>query len=438
MASISIFGLGYVGTVSVACLAAHGHRVVGVDVNALKVSTIKSGRSPIVEASVQELLSSGVADGRIEATNDAAAAVRDTDVSIVSVGTPGSANGSLNVGYVERVCQDIGRAIADKETPHLVVVRSTMLPGTTEELVIPTLAAASGKSVGSGFDVVFHPEFLREGSSVIDFNEPPVTVMAGTSEAAISAAAQLYPPSGAPFFSVPFRVAELLKYANNAFHGLKVTFANEIGNLCKQQGIDGHLVMDLLCQDTKLNLSPYYLKPGFAFGGSCLPKDLRALLYFSRNFDLSLPVLESILPSNRHQVDVAYQMVRRTGRKRVGVFGMSFKPGTDDLRESPMVELIEYLHGKGYDVRVYDRDVSLSNLQGANREYIEQQLPHVASMLSDSFDDVLEHAEVAVVGHRSAEFAAVLDRLRDDQVLIDLARLAPAVPDRANYEGICW
>ena len=438
MTDISIFGLGYVGAVSMACLADVGHRVVGVDVSAAKVDMINRGQSPILETGLPDLIARAVASGQIRATTDAVEAVLATDLSIISVGTPGAPNGSLNLTFIRRVCEDIGQALAGKDAPHTVVVRSTMLPGSTEELVIPALEASSGKSVGHDIRVVYHPEFLREGSSIQDFYDPPVTVMGGTDESAIAAALAIYPPMQAPFMAVPYKVAELVKYANNAFHGLKVTFANEIGNLCKRQGIDGHEVMNILCQDRKLNISPMYMKPGFAFGGSCLPKDLRALLYHSRNFDLTLPVLESILPSNQHQIDIAYQMIKRSGRKRIGVLGMSFKPGTDDLRESPMVELIEYLLGKGYTVRVYDRQVALSNLQGANREYIEREIPHVATLMADSLEEVLAGSDVIVAAHRSPEFADLLGMLRDDQLLIDLVRLTPEVPDEPRYEGICW
>ena len=438
MTSISIFGLGYVGAVSVACLAESGHRVIGVDVNLTKVDLINGGQSPIVEAGVAELMAAGVASGAIRATADAASAVLETDISIVSVGTPGRANGSLSVDHVRDVCEDIGAALANLDRRHIVVVRSTVLPGTTEEVVIPTLEATSGRRAGRDFDVVYHPEFLREGSSVADFHAPPVTVMAGTDDAAVQAVLAIYPPSDAPFVAVPFRVAELVKYANNAFHGLKVAFANEIGRVAKREGIDGQQVMDIVTLDRKLNISPAYLRPGFAFGGSCLPKDLRALLHLGRQLDLDLPVLEAILPSNRGQIDLAYEMIRSTGRRRVGILGMSFKPGTDDLRESPMVELIEQLSGKGFSVRVYDGNVSLASLQGANREYIERELPHVASLMAATVDEVLDAAEVVVVGHRAAEFADVLGRLRDDQVLIDLVRVAPDVPRGAAYDGISW
>jgi GDP-mannose 6-dehydrogenase len=439
LTTISIFGLGYVGSVSAACFAENGHQVIGVDVNLTKVEMINRGQSPIIEEGLTDLLRKSVDSGRIRATTDATQAVQDSEISVICVGTPSNSNGSLNLSYVQRVCADIGQALASKDSYHVVVARSTILPGSTEEVVIAALERASGKKVGRDFGVCFNPEFMREGSSIEDFQNPPFTVIGGDDERAIAVVTHLYAMLDAPLFVVPFKVAEMIKYANNAFHALKVTFANEIGNICKKQDIDSHQVMDIFCQDTKLNLSPYYLKPGFAFGGSCLPKDLRALLYHCRHLDVHLPVLETILPSNRRQVDVAYQMVKRTGRKRVGVLGFSFKVGTDDLRESPMVELIERLIGKGYRVRVYDKNVSLANLQGANREYIEREIPHIALLMADSIDEVLDSSEVIIVGNKSLEFETVLAQLRDDQTIIDLVRITGRkVSSDMNYQGICW
>ncbi len=438
MTTISIFGLGYVGSVSIACLADNGHKVIGVDVSSTKVEMIREGHSPIIEEGLDELLKKGVNAGRIRATQDSVEAVHASAVSFICVGTPSHTNGSLNLTYVQRVCEEIGQALATKSGYHVVVARSTMLPGSTEEVLIPILEQASGKKAGHGFGVCFNPEFLREGSSIKDFYDPPFTIIGSDDERAAAQVADLYALLSAPMMVVPFKVAEMVKYANNAFHALKVSFANEIGNICKGQNIDGHQVMDIFCRDTKLNLSPYYLKPGFAFGGSCLPKDLRAILYHCRNLDIYPPVLEAILPSNQRQIDMAYQMVKRTGRKRVGVLGFSFKAGTDDLRESPMVELIEYLIGKGYTVKVYDRNVSLANLQGANRVYIEQEIPHIASLMADSIDAVLDTSEVIIVGNKAAEFRNVLSRLRDDQVMIDLVRAAENMQSNEHYQGICW
>ena len=439
MADISVFGLGYVGVVLAACLADNHHRVIGVDVNPTKVDMINEGRSPIIEDGLDELVRKGVRAGRLQGTADSHRAVHQSEVSFICVGTPSRSNGSINLAYVQRVCEEIGKALATKSSYHVVVARSTMLPGSMEEVVIPTLEAASGKKAGPDFGVCFNPEFLREGSSIKDFYDPPYTILGATDDRAGAALAELYAPLSAPLFNVPIKVAEMTKYISNAFHALKVAFANEIGNICKQQAIDSHQVMDLFCQDTKLNLSPYYLKPGFAFGGSCLPKDLRAILYHAHRLDLHTPVLEAILPSNYKQIDLAYQMIEQRGRKRVGVLGFSFKAGTDDLRESPMVELIEHLIGKGYQVKVYDRNVSLASLQGANRAYIEQEIPHIASLMTDSLEAVLNDSEVIIIGNKSPEFDEVLVKLRSDQTLIDLVRVATA-PQASNehYQGICW
>lgn len=439
MTTISVFGLGYVGSATIACLADSGHQIIGVDVSATKVDMINAGHSPIIEEGLDELLAKGVSAGRIRATQNAAEAVQASEASFICVGTPSHTNGSLNLTYVKRVCEDIGYALAAKPTYHVVVARSTMLPGSIEDVVIPVLERASGKKAGQDFGVCFNPEFLREGSSIKDFYDPPFTVIGADDECAAARVAGLYAMLSAPVVVVPFKVAEMIKYANNAFHALKVSFANEIGSICKRQGIDSHQVMDIFCQDTRLNLSPYYLKPGFAFGGSCLPKDLRAILYHCRNLDIYPPVLEAILPSNRRQIDVAYQMIKHAGSKRVGVLGFSFKAGTDDLRESPMVELIEHLIGKGYTVKVYDRNVSLASLQGANRAYIEQEIPHIATLMARSIDEVLDSSDVIVVGNKAAEFKDVLPRLRDGQVMIDLVRAtAENLASQAQYQGICW
>ncbi len=439
MATISIFGLGYVGAVSVACLADNGHNIIGVDVNPTKIEMIDKGHSPIIEEGLGELLKKGVDAGRIRATSDQVQAVHDSDISFICVGTPSNPNGSLNLTYVRKVSEAIGQAIASKDGYHVVVARSTMLPGSTEEVVIPALEESSGKKAGVDFGVCFNPEFLREGSSIKDFYDPPFTVIGTADEKAGNAIAELYSMLDAPLMVVPIKEAEMVKYANNAFHALKVAFANEVGNICKQQDIDSHKVMNIFVQDKKLNLSPYYLKPGFAFGGSCLPKDLRAILYHCRHFDVQLPVMESILPSNRKQIDVAIQMIKKTKSRKIGVLGFSFKAGTDDLRESPMVDLIEYLIGKGYDVTVYDKNVSLANLQGANRAYIEQEIPHIATLMADSIDDVVDKSEVIVIGNGAKEFKAVIDKIEDHHTLIDLVRITAEIEHLdSNYQGICW
>ncbi len=439
MSKISVFGLGYVGAVSLACLADNGHEVIGVDVNPLKVNIINEGRSPIIEHGLDELMCKGVESGTIRALTDSREAVHATELSIICVGTPSNANGSLDLRYVQKVSYEIGEALAEKNAYHIVILRSTVLPGTTEEVVIPALEQASGKKCGVDFGVCFNPEFLREGSSIKDFYSPPFTVIGADEPKVAETVQQLYGGLSAPVQVVPVRVAEMVKYSCNAFHALKVTFANEIGNLCKVSGIDSHKVMEIFCLDTKLNLSPYYLTPGFAFGGSCLPKDLRALLYHGRHFDQSLPVLESILLSNTLQVERAYRMVTETGSKRVGVLGFSFKAGTDDLRESPIVELIEKLLGKGYQIQLYDKNVSMANLHGANRTYIEKEIPHIAQLMADSIDEVIEGSDVILIGNNSPEFANVQERVNGHHVIIDLVRAAGKDAVSAErYHGIGW
>ena len=439
MRRIAIFGLGYVGSVSAACLADGGWNVVGVDVNPVKVDTINAGRSPIVEEGLDELMARGVAGRRLRASSDVEEAVATSDTSMICVGTPSRPNGSLDLSAVERVAESIGRALASSNGYHVVVVRSTMLPGSTEEIVIPLLETHSNRRVGVDFGVCYNPEFLREGSSIRDFHHPPYTVIGGNDTAANEMLASLYGTVDAPVVTTSIRVAEMLKYASNAYHALKIVFANEIGALCKEQGIDSHELMDVFCQDRKLNISSTYLKPGFAFGGSCLPKDLRAVLHHARRLDLNLPLLEAVLTSNERQIQTAYQMIQRSGKKRVGVLGLSFKAGTDDLRESPMVSLVERLIGRGYDVAVYDRSVSLAKLHGANRAYIEQEIPHIVSIMTTSLDGLLAHADVVVIGSSDPQFADVVSRGRDGQEYIDLVRVGDQTPtDGVVYEGIGW
>lgn len=436
---ISVFGLGYVGSVSVGCLAALGHQVIGVDVNPTKVELINAGQSPVIEAGLDKLIAQGIKAGKLGATTDPDQAITTSDVSLVCVGTPSNDNGNLNLTYVERVCQDIGQSLAGKNGYHVVVVRSTMLPGSTEELVIPILERASGRRAGRDLGVSFNPEFLREGTAIQDFHQPPFTLIGEYDGRGAEIAAELYAAIDAPMRIIPLKVAEMVKYANNTFHALKVAFANEIGNICKQQGIDSHQVMDIFCLDKQLNLSPYYLKPGFAFGGSCLPKDLRALLHHSHRLDLNLPVLEAILPSNELQIRRGFEAIRQTGCKKIGVLGFSFKAGTDDLRESPLVELIEILIGKGYQVQVYDKNVSLARLHGTNRAYIEREIPHIATLMCNSMAKVLAESEVIVIGNKAPEFREVLQQARQDQVIIDLVRIAQDIDGlSAQYDGICW
>lgn len=435
---ISVFGLGYVGTVCAACFVSEKHTVVGVDVNQGKVDELNAGVAPIVEPQLPDLIAAGHKAGLLRATTSAAEAIRATSISLVCVGTPSQANGSLDLSHMKRVCEEIGQALRDKDTPHLVVLRSTMLPGTTEDLLIPILEEHSGKQVGTGFDVCYNPEFLREGSSVFDFYNPPKIVVGESSPGTGDPLLALYAGIDATLLRTSIRVAEMAKYCDNVFHALKVSFANEIGNLCKKMGLDGHDVMAVFCEDRKLNLSPAYLKPGFAFGGSCLPKDLRALTYQAKSLDLDSPVLNSILPSNAAQIRRGIQMITSVGKKRIGFLGMSFKPDTDDLRESPLVEVIETVLGKGYAVKIYDRNVAMSRLIGANRRFIDERIPHLSSLLVEDTDTLIADADVVVIGYSTPEFVAAVQRLRPHQVVVDLARLAKSVDTPARYDGICW
>ena len=436
---VSVFGLGYVGSVSAGAFAADGHHVVGVDVNPDKVAAINAGRSPVVEPGLSELLARGASEGRLRATTNAGEAVRETELSLDCVGTPSRRNGSIDLTFLERVCEEIGRALAVIDRYHVVVIRSTVLPGTTHEVLIPALERSSGKTYGEGFGVSVNPEFLREGMALKDFRKPPLTLVGHNHATDAGGTIALYQAIDAPLVSTSIRVAEMTKYASNTWHALKVCFANEIGNLCKGVGVDSHEVMDIFCRDEKLNLSSYYLKPGFAFGGSCLPKDVRALQYRAKEIDVELPVISHILPSNRHQIELAFEQIMETGRNRIGLLGFSFKAGTDDLRESPVVILAEALVGKGRTLRIYDGNVSLARLVGSNKDYIEQQLPHLSSLLCPTIDEVLDASEVIVIGNQSVEFAAAARRCRADQIVIDLVRLpVSGAPLEADYRGICW
>ena len=434
---ISIFGIGYVGCVSAACFARAGHDVIGVDVNPTKVEIINSGKSPIVEPQINELIDQVVQEGKLRATTDSLKAVTSSDVSLVCVGTPSKPNGSLNLDHVRKVCEEIGAAIAAKNERHTVVIRSTMLPGSVESVVEPALETGSGKKAGKDFGVCVNPEFLREGTSLKDFYAPPFTLIGADDENTAGVVRSLYSDIDAPVFVTSIKTAEMVKYVCNCFHALKVSFANEIGNICKALELDSHEVMKVFCADTKLNLSSYYLKPGFAFGGSCLPKDLRAVSYKAKELDVETPVLSAISVTNRLQVERALDMVLRTGNKRVGVLGFSFKAGTDDLRESPMVTLIETLLGKGLELVIYDRDVSLARLFGSNKEYIEHEIPHIAKLMRSSIDEVLNASNTIVIGNKSEEFRQISARLRPDQTVIDLVRLFDRTSDN-GYQGICW
>jgi GDP-mannose 6-dehydrogenase len=434
---ISIFGLGYVGAVSAACLAARGHHVIGVDTNQTKVDLINRGVAPIVEADIAEMIAEARASSRLSATSSVMTAVAQSSISIVCVGTPSQLNGNLDLSYVRRVCEEIGTALKEKVGFHVVVIRSTILPGSMREVVIPALEEASGKTAGKHFGVCNNPEFLREGTAVYDYANPPKTVIGETDTAAGDVLVQLYEHLNAPLVRTSIEVAEMVKYVDNNWHALKVAFANEIGLLCKSMKIDSHQVMDIFCKDTKLNLSPYYLRPGFAFGGSCLPKDVRALNYKARTMDVEMPVIGSILPSNERHIQKAFDMIVESGSRRIGILGFAFKAGTDDLRESPMVAIIERLIGKGFELCIYDRSVRLASLAGANRDYILNHIPHISKLMVDSADEVVEFAGTVVIGNSAPEFESALRKLGVDARVIDFVRQKGPIACK-NYSGICW
>jgi GDP-mannose 6-dehydrogenase len=435
--SVSVFGLGYVGCVSAACFASEGHRVIGVDVSGAKVEQINAGRSTIVEEGIAPLVAEAVAAGRLTATTDVREAVLGSNISLVCVGTPSRPNGSIDLAYVTRVAQQLGAALRDKGSWHTVVIRSTVMPGTIDSHVIPAVEAASGLTHGKGFAVCSNPEFLREGTSIKDFRDPPFTLIGALDPAHAAPVAALYANLAAPCHVVTLRVAEMVKYACNCFHGLKVGFANEVGNLCKVMGVDSHEVMRLFCEDRKLNISTAYLRPGFAFGGSCLPKDLRALVHRGRLEDVPLPILEAVLDSNRRQIERAFQMVMAGGSKRVGILGLAFKAGTDDLRESPMVSLVEMLLGKGCQVTIHDRDVARANIIGANREYVEREIPHLWSLMRATTAEVIAASETIVIGNTSREYRDLGEAL-NARLIIDLARALAGRTSGAGYQGMCW
>ncbi len=435
---ISIFGLGYVGTVSAGCLADDGHEVVGVDPLPTKVDLINRGQSPIIETDIGEIIAATVKAGRLRATSDPVQAIRETELSFVCVGTPSQPNGNLDLRYIRRICEQIGEALKSKSARHTVVIRSTILPGTMHKMVIPTLEEFSGKKAGVDFGVCNNPEFLREGSAVKDFRQPPKTVIGESDQASGDILAALYKKLDAPLIRTNLETAEMVKYVDNSWHALKIGFANEIGTLGKSLGVDAHEVMKIFCQDRKLNISTAYLSPGFAFGGSCLPKDLRALSYQAKMHDLQLPILTSILPSNEMQIARGVQLITEKGNTRVGILGFSFKAGTDDLRESPLIEVIERLIGKGYDLRIYDKNVNIASLVGANRDFILNHIPHISKLMVNDIGAILSHAQTVVIGNKDPDFKIVPERLREGQFLVDFVRVIEGSSKNGNYDGICW
>jgi len=437
--NLSIFGLGYVGAVSLACLARDGHHVIGVDIDRSKLDAIAAGRTPVVEEGMVDLVKSVAASGRVHVTTDVSEAIGASELSLICVGTPSAANGSQDLSAILRLARDIGAAIALKREPHVLVFRSTLAPGTVEDVIRPIVERESGKHDGEDFHLCFQPEFLREGSSIRDYDKPPFTVVGAGHAYPVDKLRALFGHLPCPFHVSSIRAAEMMKLACNNFHALKITFANETARLCEALHVDPFEVMRLFCEDTHLNISKAYLRPGYAFGGSCLPKDLRATMHMAKQRDVDLPMLGGILGSNRLHVDRAGDKVLATGKRRVGIVGLSFKAGTDDLRESPMVILAEALLGKGCHLRIYDRNVSLGRLVGANKEYIEKQIPHLSSLLCDTIEEVIDGSEVIVVGNPAPEFTTAVAACRADQIVIDLVRLPlSGVSIAADYRGICW
>jgi GDP-mannose 6-dehydrogenase len=438
--SISVFGLGYVGCITAACLADKGHSVIGVDLNPDKVRALEAGQSPILEPEMNELVERCHRSCRLHATSDAVAAVAQTEVSFVCVGTPGHRSGKLDLSYLDRVCTEIGLALARKDGYHIVVVRSTVLPGTTETVLLPLLERTSGKRAGEHFGVCVNPEFTREGSAVADFLTPGFTILGATHALDASTLREVYEWVPGQVFETSLRVAEMVKYSSNAWHAVKVCFGNEMGRICRQLGVDAETAMEIFCADQRLNISPTYLKPGFAFGGSCLPKDLRAINYRAKELDLSLPLLQSVLASNDEHLEAAVDLVLRTGKRKIAVLGLSFKAQTDDLRESPQVRLCKRLLGEGCQLRIWDDNVAMGKLIGSNRQYIDDVIPHIGSLLCDSVSQAVEAAEVVVVATTTVKKQELAQCLRPGQIVVDVVNLEKKTrPDgQSPYEGICW
>jgi len=436
---ISIFGLGYVGAVSLACLARDGHAVIGVDIDPTKLSLITAGKTPVVEEGMVELMQSVAASGRVSVTTDAQEALLGSEISLVCVGTPSAPNGSQDQGAMLRLAAQLGRALGRKAEPHVIVFRSTIVPGTLEDVLRPIIERESGKKDGVDFHLCFQPEFLREGSSIRDYDKPPFTIIGANHDAAVEKLQALFGHLPCKFIRTSVRAAEMMKYSCNNFHALKITFANETARLCDALGVDPFEVMDLMCQDTQLNISRAYLKPGFAFGGSCLPKDLRATAYLAKQRDVEMPMIGHILASNQNHLELALAKVVAAGSRKVGFVGLSFKTGTDDLRESPLVSLAELLIGKGYTLRIYDPEVHLARLLGANKSFIEQHVPHIGQMLAPELAEVVQNSDVLVLGSSSpAVLHALAALVRPDQVVVDLVHLPAGMTLNAQVQGLCW
>jgi GDP-mannose 6-dehydrogenase len=436
---ISVLGLGYVGAVSMACLARDGHEVVGVDIDPYKLDLIRRGQSPIIEEGMPELMRRVVSERRVTVTDDAAEALQGTDLSFVCVGTPSRSNGSQDLGAIERLAGQLGDALRQKDRYHVIAIRSTVLPGTVDDVIVPILEARSGKSRSESFGVCFQPEFLREGTSIRDYDNPPFTVIGTDSDRTAAVLREVFGHLGCEFRVCTIRTAEMLKYCCNTFHALKITFANEIGRISQALGVDPHDVMDLACRDKQLNISPAYLKPGFAFGGSCLPKDLRATCHAARRSDVSVPMLDAIARSNETHIQHAIDAVLATGRKSIGMIGLSFKSGTDDLRESPLVVMAERFIGKGLDLKIFDPEVHVSTLVGANRRYVEESIPHIGSLMRESVEELIRGSEVLVVALGTEPVVRALRAgCRADQFLLDLVNLRGRESLPCTYRGVCW
>ena len=435
---ISVFGLGYVGTVSAACFAARGHRVIGVDVNRAKVELISSGQAPIVEPQVGGLISQAVSDGRLNATTSTEKAIAESELSIVCVGMPSAPNGSMDTQALRTVCQEIGAAIAKRGGKHIAVIRSTMAPGTFQSLIVPTIEAAAGRKIGPDLVLAVNPEFLREGTAVADFNNAPRTVIGATDPAGADLVAKLYEDLPGPIVQTTPELAEIIKYLDNPWHALKVAFANEIGNVCKAVGVDSQAAMDIFFLDQTLNISKAYLRPGFAFGGSCLPKDLRGLCNLGQRLGLELPVLQSILPSNTRQIERAVDWILSFDKRRIAVLGCTFKEDTDDLRESPYIILIERLLGKGIELRIFDHNLRISMLMGANRDYLLKTVPHIAKLLVGSAKEAIEESDLVLLTAGIPEYLSALPLLTSEQQVVDFANVAAARKLGPRYHGINW
>lgn len=436
---VSVFGLGYVGAVSCACLPELGHEVVGVDINPLKVELIASGQSPVVEEGIEELIAAAVKGGKLRATHDVAGAVRDTEISLISVATPALPNFMPDLTALDAVVSQIGAEIAKKDSQHTLVIRSTVAPGTTRARIAPLLEKAAGRKIGDRLSLVFNPEFLREGSSVSDFHNPPQTIVGSLDEAGVEVMRRLYTGVPGSFVAADVGVAESVKYLCNVFHALKIVFANEAGAVLKEAGLDSRDVLALFCEDKQLNISKAYLRPGFAFGGSCLPKEVKGFLTIARERGVDIPVLGSLLNSNEAHIGRAYDLIASAGRKPVALFGLAFKPGTDDLRDSPLVVLAERLLGKGFDLAIYDKFVKIARLLGKNKEYIDREIPHLDKLLQETPDAALARAEIIVVGHADAETRQRIIALAKGARVVDLSGYADLrAAGFAQYEGICW